>query len=322
MHLRRALLECTVGPARLHAALWRGKRLMWEAELPPVPLHELGAVLRALGESSPGGLPGRLRYRLEPPLVQHRSLADLPAVSRRELARLVAHNAGRYFRQNGHRLLTAGAWDGAPGGMARLIAAEVNVLGALVDAARAADCLVEDIVATTPAPPTLSLLPPGEVARRRAVWLGRLARASRGLGALLGLLGAAYVGRLTWEDRRLARELARLEAPRAALARVRREASAAEAMLAALIQAEAERGDLAGRLAVLTLALPSEGLVERITLTREGRGEIEGRAADVAAMLARLTRVGPAALPRPVTREPGPTGMLEQYLLRLGSARR
>ena len=315
--LRTPLLELALGPTLFRATVSRGSRVQWQAEVPAVPLDELGPVLQALAADVPGGIPRRLRFRLEPPLVQHRALADLPAVSARELTRLVAHNAARYFRQNGHPLRTAGTWEDRPGGRPHLVAAEATTLGALLAAAEGIDRRVEDIVAAEPAPSTLSLLPLEERARRRQAWVRRWGRGVLGLALVLGSGGAVGLGWLAWEDRRLGRELARLEAPRAALARVRREAAGAEIMLAALIDAEAHRGDLGMRLAVLTQALPVEGRLDRLTLRRDGHGELEGQTPEVARLLDRLGAVGAVTLPRPAIREPGPAGLLDRYVATL-----
>ena len=53
---------------------------------------------------------------LEPPLVQVRTLADLPPVRPADLATLVAAQASRYFRKNGGALVTDAVWVRRDGG--------------------------------------------------------------------------------------------------------------------------------------------------------------------------------------------------------------
>src|SRR6266511_6201537 len=52
----------------------------------------------------------RLRVTLERPPAQTRTLTDLPPVRDRDLASLVANQAGRFFRRNGTALVTDATW--------------------------------------------------------------------------------------------------------------------------------------------------------------------------------------------------------------------
>ena len=60
----------------------------------------------------PNGSSGstRLLVLVEPPLLQRRTLTDLPPVRDAALRELVAQGTARFFRQNGHALLSAATW--------------------------------------------------------------------------------------------------------------------------------------------------------------------------------------------------------------------
>jgi hypothetical protein len=312
-------LVIVLGATEVRAEVRSGCRTEWQGSFAASP-SELEVALRQLAaEPPPGRLPRRLLLQLAPPLVQRRTLGGLPPVRRRELAELVAHNAARYFRQNGHPLVTAGTWESRPGANARLAAAEAHLLEGLLASARAAGFEVEDIVPCEPGGAGLSLLPAAErSSRTRSAW--------RKVGIALGVavaawtfVAAAVVVHLVREERRLGRELAALEVPRESLARVRREAGAVEATLRALLHDEAERHRLASHLALVAGVLPRDGIADRVELTSTGRGEVSGRAPNPAALVARLSRSIPAML----TEAPGslgaPTDELQPYRIRLGS---
>src|SRR5205807_7407643 len=120
---------------------------------------------------------------------------------------LVARQAGRFFRGNGHPLVTDAAWvGGTTSGVARAAAVEEPVAEAIAAGARAAGLW---LVALAPAegPERLSLLPASEREsreRRSRGWTRRLAAATAAIW--LGV-GGIYLTRLSWERRRVEREL-------------------------------------------------------------------------------------------------------------------
>lgn len=318
---RRLVVE--VGGNVLRAELRRGARLEWEVAIPTSGIDELEQRLRELRETEGGpALPPRLLMRLVPPLIQQRRLTDLPPVPGRELPGLLAHNTGRFFRQNGHALVTDGAWQGARGGVVVAVAVEDHVVERVLQAVTDAGFELVDIEPLESDGPRLSLLPVAErVRRRRAAWRRTGALAAVAAAAWVISLGAALVW-LTLEDRALSRELARLEEPRRAVARVRQEIRDAEAEVSALANGGAARGMLAGRIADLVGTLPAGGL-QRLVVVRDGTGELSGTTPSVVELLADLEQLAGLRpnLASPPTREAGEDGDLEGYLIRLSAVR-
>lgn len=318
---RRLIVE--VGSDQLRAEVVRGTRVEWEAVIPAGGIDDLEAQLSQLRGSANGqALPRRLLVRLTAPLLQRRTLTDLPPVRHRELARLVAHNAARFFRQNGHPLVTDGAWEGLRGGTAQAVAVEDQVVERVLQAANAAGFHLDDIEPLHSEGRRLSLLPPSERVRRdRVAW--RKTALIAGMAGLAWLLAIGMVtARLAWQNRALSRELASLEAPRQALNRVRREAGDAAEMIQALSIAEAVRGALASELAGVVAALPKNGALQKLSLDRQGMGEIAGTAPSAVALLAKLSEadaIRSPALAAPSVSEAGPGGAVERYAIRIGN---
>ncbi len=74
------------------------------------------------------------------PHLQRRTLAELPAVNQRALNALIAHSRSRYFRQNGHPLVSAATWEGPRGAAPRqaiAFAMEETLAESLVEGAAA-----------------------------------------------------------------------------------------------------------------------------------------------------------------------------------------
>src|SRR5881296_3297707 len=84
-------------------AVHRGA-VTWTAEASYADAAELSDAIARLAAEAPERC-RRLGVTLERPPVQVRTLADLPPVKQRELRALVAHQAGRFFRRNGHPLV-------------------------------------------------------------------------------------------------------------------------------------------------------------------------------------------------------------------------
>lgn len=313
-------LTIELGTEQVRVEVRRGARAVWEAMVPFRGLVHLEDQLRQLPELAQGrSLPKRMVVRLAVPLVQRRTLADLPPVPARELRALLAHNAARFFRQNGHPLVTDGAWQGPRGGLVRAAAVEDAVAARVLEAARTAGFALEDIQPSDGDGPPLSLLPRAEQERRhRAAWrrTGTLAMVAVAAWALC--LGAAALG-LWLEHRSLRRELAVLAEPREAALHLRREIRDAEAEIAALTSARKARGVLAFRVADIVGALPAGGL-QRMVVDVDGSGELAGTTPSVAELLADLGQV-PGLRPRlasPAAREAGRDGDVERYVIRLG----
>jgi hypothetical protein len=142
-----------------------------------------------------------------------------------------------------------------------------------------------------------------------------------GVALLWLLVGAIAVIRLRVESRRVTAELARLQTPRQALLAARQTMDSARAMLTALDEASAARGQVAGRLAAIAKALPDSAFLTAITLDRGGPGVLAGRARQaplVAAALGAAPGVGSLQLEAVTVRDTVAGLGWERFSFRLG----
>ncbi|MBK6781280.1 MAG: hypothetical protein IPG75_17370 [Gemmatimonadetes bacterium] len=212
--------------------------------------------------SSPGSRPGRSRPG---------PCSTFPGALAGALALLVARGASRYFRQNGHPLVTAARWtvEGTPPlrGV-RAVATDEALAAAVLRGAERAGCWLDDLVPGAAPDGGFSLLPLAERARRRragwarAGWLAAVGAASASSRSL-------SAGRLVARARVVEADLARLAAPRAALLAARRSLDSAAALVAALEHSSARRGVVLDRLIAVARGLPD---VHRPPRARARRG--------------------------------------------------
>jgi hypothetical protein len=237
------------------------------------------AVAEVIG--SRNGCRRRVLVEVEPPLLQARTLIDLPPVRKGALEELVAHSTGRFFRQNGLALVSAATWvrGSVPTErVARAVAMELPVAEAIVAGVAQSGGVLADIVPLGEAAPPLSLLPPAERARRRAVWRRRT------VGGFLtvAVLWVSCLGGTWWwlsaENRRLAAQLEELRVPLGTLRGVRATMDSTAAMLAGLDRIRSERGALGGRLATLVAALPDSTALTELRLSTNGEARLAGLA--------------------------------------------
>jgi Tfp pilus assembly protein PilN len=231
---------------------------------------------------------------------------DLPPVKSADLAALVASQARRFFRANGHPLVTDAVWLASAKGsrVARAAAAEEQWLDAIVAGARAASLALETIdVASAP---SLKLLPSSErVVRRRSARL-QLRKLAIVAAAVWLLAVGTFAVRLTVERRRVILDLASLQAPVAAVLDARRELRDAAATVQAIREAQASRGGAVAALLAVTAGLPDSAVLTSFTWSADGTGALSGDARRAADVLARLERTH--GLPNPrfdgaITRE-------------------
>lgn len=291
MRFARHHLLARIGPGLLQVSESSRRRPVWVLEQPFASLDELQTALTDLREPvREHHLPRQVLVRVQPPLLQRRILTDLPPVRQTELTQLVSQSSGRYFRQNGHPLVSAAQWEGAgqpPRRVARAVALDSDLSEAIVDGVRRAGLGLEDIVPDG-GPSSLSLLPAGERARRRERdWRG-LFRLGAAVALLWLAVGVYVTVRLRVESEQLTSELIRLKEPREALARAGTALHEASAMLAAIDYAEVSRNQLAGRLDQLIRALPDSVVLSSLTLDTSGTALVSGRTRQVSHLMAVL----------------------------------
>jgi len=216
----------------------------------------------------------------------------------RELAALVAQQAGRFFRRNGAPLVTDAAWvTNGTGRVTHAAAVDEPLVLAIVAGAAQASLVVDSI---TPAglSSQLQLLPTAERAvRMRARRRGVMRLGAGALGAWL-LASALFAVRLVVERRAVERELAAAEAPLAALRDVRRELRMAEAMVLKLAEAKQSRGEALATLARVNRAIPDSAVLTSYTWRSDRSGIVAGAGRRAADVLAAIERSGAVASPR------------------------
>ena len=323
----RARLVARVCPDSVAVVAERRGRLVWSADLSYGAEESLADALASLGEAViREGLPRRMVVVVEPPLVQRRSLADLPPVRQVELTQLVARAAQRFFRQNGHPLVSAAAWaeEGSPRQrVARAAAIDTDVAEAIVAGANRAGLWLEDILVAGETL-SLSLLPPTERNRRRRLeWRGVLALAAVVAGLWLMVLVAAGA-RLRVEARQINAELARLQEPRRALLAARQAMDSASDMLVALDRAQLDRNRMSTWLTILVKALPDSTFLTGLILDSAGRGIATGRTVRVGQLVEALEaapNLGAVRLEGATVRDTVAGIQWERFSLRLGPER-
>lgn len=287
------VLHLTVGDSRVRAEAKRADVVVWAGEASYESVADLTEVVARLA-AAPTERCRRLVVTLERPPAQTRTLKDLPPVRDRDLASLVANQAGRFFRRNGAALVTDATWvTTGTGRVTQAAAVEEPLVLAIVAGAVEAGLVVERI---TPASTSskLQLFPAAERAvrdraRRRAVLRLGVAALSAWLVA-----GGLYGTRLAIERRAVDTELAAAAAPLAALQEVRSEMHAAENMVQTLADARRSRGLALATLARLNGALPDSTVLTSYTWRVDGSGVVAGagrRAADAVAAVERSRAV-------------------------------
>ncbi len=311
-----------VGRAALRAELVRSGRVVWAAEASYASETELAEALASLAGEAPIGRQRSVRVELDRPLVQVRTLSDLPPVRASALAALVANQAGRFFRRNGKLLVTDAAWErrgrNAPR-VGRAAAVEEPWVDAIVRGAAAAGLEVDAI---TPVRSSLLLLPAGERAKRARRLRLRIGRLAAGAAALWALVGALAARRLARETAAVDRELARLRPTDAAATIARKEYDRAVAMIGAIEAESRGRAALGSQVARIVLSLPDSSFLAALRLTESGSGTLTGaarRAADVAEALDRTAAVVAPRLAAPPEHDVIGGREHERFTLRFGT---
>lgn len=260
---RRPVLHLEVAPAQLTIVARERDREVWAAATTYTAPADLAEAIGHLAAEAPA-VCRRLIVTLIPPVVQFRTIPGLPPVKDGALTALVAHQARRFFRRNGHPLVTDARWlrrGEAP--LALAVAAEEPLLEATAVGARAAGLVLEDVVPHGQA--GLSLLPGSERQARRQHarrWVHRTALVGMlAWAAAAGLYGVRLVG----ESRAVDRALAGAQAPLAAVLAARRELQEAEATITAVGGPVQTRPGPLPTLATLTEAMPDSAVILGVT---------------------------------------------------------
>src|SRR6266576_1253900 len=145
--MRAPVLHLIVCDSKVRAEARRSGVALWAGEATYESPDDLAEVVARLA-AAPTERCRRLRVTLERPPAQTRTLTDLPPVRDRELASLVANQAGRFFRRNAVALVTDATWvtNGA-GRVTQAAAVEEPLVLAIVAGAAEAGLALESMTA-------------------------------------------------------------------------------------------------------------------------------------------------------------------------------
>ncbi len=286
-------LYVEVEPTRLVAELRLGRKAAWRGECNLDTGDELPEVLDDLLQQTE--LKGRIRrlsVRLAPPIVQLRTLMDLPPVRSRPLENLVRTQAGRFFRRNGAPLVTAARWAPGRRGKRPAFAAAIEEPWLTQFGAVAARHGITEVLVSPEARPELELRLPSWDDTRRARERTQLRRA-------ILLAAIAWLGVLAVDTTRLVRERSQLDASIAtldpgsrAVSDVARQADAISAMVGTIQAADTRRHLSSRDVATLVAALPEGAYLTRLEWSAGGGGRLTGAAPSAAAVAAAIEGTG------------------------------
>ncbi len=286
---RAPVLHLTVASSTVRAEARRANVAVWAGEAAYDSPDDLAEVIARLA-AAPTERCRRLRVTLERPPAQTRTLTDLPPVPDRELAPLVANQAGRFFRRNGVALVTDATWvTNGTGRVTQAAAVEEPLVLAIVAGAAEAGMVVDSITAAGMSP-QLQLLPTAERAVRERARCRTIVRLALGACAAWLVAGALFGVRLVIERRDVEAQLAAADAPLAALRDVRQEMRTAEAMILGLAEARRSRGQALAILARVNGAIPDSAVLTSYTWRSDGSGILAGAGRRAADVLARVER--------------------------------
>jgi len=287
--IRAPVLHLIVGDSTVRAEALRAGAAVWAGEATYDSPNDLAEVVARLA-AAPAERCRRLRVTLERPPAQTRTLTDLPPVRDRELASLVANQAGRFFRRNGTALVTDATWvTNGVGRVTHAAAVEEPLVLAIVAGAAEAGLAVESITAAGMSP-QLQLLPTAERAVRARASRRTIVRLATAACAAWLVAGVFFGVRLMIERRDVETQLAAADAPLAALRDVRREMRTAEAMVLDLAEARRSRGQALATLARVNGAMPDSAALTSYTWRSDGSGILAGAGRRAADVLARVER--------------------------------
>ena len=221
----------------------------------------------------------KLLLLLAPPVIEIRTLTDLPTLSPNELRRTVGTQATRFFRARSQSVVTD--------------AISVRKIGSREVRAAAIDALLEQALIGASAGRAILIRPSGK--RYERLDLSRASHARRAASRWSWLLAAAALLAISLAsfDRWLSQanaaaqsELDRLRVPAREADMRKREIAALSAARDAISESGSQRGKLLMRLARLGTSIPTGSFLNSIDLTESGAVQVQmtaRRAADVEA---------------------------------------
>ena len=307
---------------RRQQPLWAGETARGEGE-------GVDAAVERLLSQVPKELDSPVTLEVEPPLAQIRRLDSLPPVRGAALSTLVGHQAGTFFRKNGHPLVTDAAWLPALKDSPRqalLAAIDLELAEALSAAATRAGVGLDRItVADIPEARRFDLRSPEARAEQAGRASQSLARLAWSVATLWALAALCWTARLGLEARHIRSELNRLAGARAVLIKGQAVRHRAEQMIETLESGAAARHQLQDRTQALLAALPDSAYLSGLSLDTLGNGLLTGGARHATDAVAALEHAHAAVNPRQEgSTSPDPLGSAnwERFTIRLGSVPR
>ena len=261
-----------------------------------------------LGETD-GLLPAgcRVVVRIHSPLVQVRTLGDVPPVSGRDLPNLVRANHSRFFRKIDGEAVVAAAWATNSAGQraVRAVSVPLDLLCAIEEGLEAVGAGPYDVVPVLngeelPLRPTTPRMDRRARLRRRIKHAAALALAASGW-----LVSAtAYVTDLVGDGRRVRGELAALAGPLAQIRQVEADLEAFTPVAAALDRQSSERDRISDTLLGLDTVLPRTAHLHSLVVERAGSVRLVVHGEDPVEVVRALREWWPGPVRITETREP------------------
>ncbi len=314
-----------VGATSLEARVERGRQQLWAGQSEYHTREELAdAIARLVAEPEILRSGKRLVVELLRPVVQLRTLNDVPPVRSALVRPLVEQQAQRYFRKNGCPLvLDAVRTGGLRSRTVQAAAVEEPVIQAIAEGARAGGFQLEQVRPAEWPELGLSLLMKEE--RDRRTRNARLSIRRLGIAVALLWLGAvaAGIGSHRVQSRAVEEQLGRLVRSVAAIAEARRQLHLAESSIARLDLEQAMKVRQTRLVLAIAGALPDSAFLTSLDLDSTGSGRITGYAARASEVLARLDGADVVTAPELESRQPRQSiagREWENFSIRFGAA--
>lgn len=296
----RPQLSLHLEGGHLLAELRSHRELTWSAGCAVAGADDLESAIIEMGQlPAVHDAKAEIWIAIGEPVLQSRSLHDMPHLSTTDLRLLVGRHSDRYFRKNGVSLVTSARWEQRAQRLrswrARAVAIEEPWVSAVERGSERAGLRLRSIQPV--GQPQLIL----QSSQSQATQLVRHRRECRrlALAVLLAWLAAFAVlmlrqqSDLAW----LQEEEARLTEPARAVSDAERRMHEASVAIATVRQSAQRRGSALRTLASVLAALPDSAYLTTFHWTADGAGAMTGAAPDAASMLASME--GDAALEGP-----------------------